>query len=83
MEVLEMALMILGSIILFVGGIQYLFASFSVSIWWGLAVMLLPLAEIIFLFAHWQDAKGPFKVIMFGFLFLVASLFVQGLRTAI
>ena len=83
MEAIGTALMLIGMIIYVIGSIMYLFASFGVSVWWGLAVLFLPLAEIIFLFAHWEEAKSSFKVIMFGCLLLVASAFVVGVGAGI
>ena len=70
MELLALPFFVIGLIIFFIGGLMYLIASFQVSVWWGLAVLLLPFAEVIFLFAHWHDAKSPFKIIIFGLLLM-------------
>jgi len=68
MEILSIPLMILGLLIFF---------------FWGLAVLFLPFAEIVFLFVHWQDAKNSFKIIMFGLLLMLAGQFLGPARSVL
>jgi len=76
MEILSVTLLILGLLIFFFGGILYLVASFQVSIWWGLAVLFLPFADVVFLFVHWQEAKHSFKIMIFAFLLMLTGQFL-------
>lgn len=62
METLAVPVMVIGVIICFIGSIMLLVASFQVSIWWGLAVLFLPFAELFFLIIHWYEAKHSVKI---------------------
>ncbi|HEY9135887.1 MAG TPA: excalibur calcium-binding domain-containing protein [Pseudomonadales bacterium] len=64
--------------IFIIGGIGLLIAAFRTHILWGLGVLLLAPVAIIYLIVHWQDAKGPFKLQVFGLLIVVASAYVNG-----
>ncbi|MDK9556836.1 excalibur calcium-binding domain-containing protein [Marinobacter sp. M216] len=64
--------------IFIIGGIGMLIAAFRTHILWGLGVLLLAPVGIIYLILHWQDAKGPFKLQVFGLLIIVASAYVNG-----
>jgi hypothetical protein len=66
-------LIISGLIIFVVGGLWYLVAAFRVSIWWGLACIFIPIVQLFFLFAHWQEAKRPFFLQMIGFGLILAG----------
>ena len=61
-----------------IGGIGLLIASFRTSILWGLAVLFIAPAAIIYLILHWQDAKGPFKIQVFGFLIMAVFAYMSG-----
>ncbi len=61
MQVLGIGMLVVGLIVLLVGSIQFLIAAFQASIWWGLAVLLLPLVEFVFLVVHFHDAWPPTK----------------------
>lgn len=60
------------------GGIGFLIAAFRTSILWGLAVLFIAPVAIIYLIVHWQDAKGPFKMQMFGFLIMAVFAYMSG-----
>ncbi len=64
--------------IFFIGGIGFLIAAFRTSILWGLAVLLIAPVAILYLIIHWQDAKGPFKTQVFGFLIMLLSAYLSG-----
>ena len=61
-----------------IGGIGLLIAAFRTSILWGLAVLLIAPVAILYLLIHWQDAKGPFKTQVFGFLIILLSAYLSG-----
>lgn len=66
------AFLYIGLGIFILGGIGLLIAAFKTSMLWGFSVLILPPAAILYLIAHWQDAKGPFKIQIFGLLALAA-----------
>lgn len=68
----------IGLGIFIIGGIGLLISAFSTSFLWGLAVLLLPPAAIIYLVLYWQDAKGPFKVQVFGVLIIAVFTYMSG-----
>ena len=61
-----------------IGGIGFLIAAFRTSILWGLAVLFIAPVAIIYLILHWQDAKGPFKIQVFGFLIIAVFAYISG-----
>ena len=68
----------LGLGVFIIGGIGLLIAAFRTSILWGLAVLLIAPVAILYLLIHWQDAKGPFKTQVFGFLIILLSAYLSG-----
>lgn len=56
----------LGMIILFVGIIVFIVSAFRVSIVWGLCVLLLPGAGLIFLLLNWGKARDGFIIVLVG-----------------
>jgi uncharacterized membrane protein len=67
-----------GLVIFIIGGIGLLIAAFRTGILWGLGVLLFAPLAIIYLIAHWQEAKGPFKLQVFGLLIVVAFAYMNG-----
>lgn len=61
-----------------IGGIGLLIASFRTSVLWELAVLFIAPVAVIYLILHWQDAKSPFKVQVFGFLIMGAFAYTNG-----
>ena len=53
-------LIMVGFAVNFVCGIIILIKAFKVSAGWGLAVMFLPFAGLLFVINHWNDTKMPF-----------------------
>jgi len=45
---------------MFIGGLMVLMAAFRQSVGWGLAYLFVPLASLVFLVVHWQEAKKGF-----------------------
>ena len=68
----------IGLGIFVIGGIGLLIAAFRTSIIWGLAVLFIAPVAIIYLILHWQDAKGPFKLQVFGFLIMAVFAYMAG-----
>jgi len=60
------------------GGIGFLIAAFRTSILWGLAVLFIAPVAILYLIVHWQDAKGPFKMQVFGCLIMAVFAYMNG-----
>lgn len=61
-----------------IGGIGLLIAAFRTSILWGLAVLFIAPVAVIYLILHWQDAKGSFKIQVFGLLIIGAFAYTNG-----
>ena len=68
----------IGLGIFIIGGIGLLIAAFRSSILWGFTVLLIPPVAILYLIVHWQDAKGPFKIQIFGFLIIAVFAYLNG-----
>jgi hypothetical protein len=66
MAVLGLFLLVLGVLASIVGGIMMLIAAFRVSAVWGVCVLFVPFAALVFLFKHWQEAKRSFVISLAG-----------------
>jgi type IV pilus assembly protein PilA len=55
-----LAFVISCTLVVIAGGIWGLVVAFQESVGWGLLVMFVPCASVVFLAQHWQRAKGPF-----------------------
>ena len=55
-----------------------LIATFRTNILWGLAVLFIAPVAIVYLILHWQDAKGPVKIKIFGFLIMAVFAYMNG-----
>jgi len=64
--------------IFIIGGIGLLIAAFRTSILWGLTVLFVAPVAIIYTIFRWQDAKGPFKIQLFGFLIMAVFIYMNG-----
>ena len=60
------AIAYLGIALLIIGGIGTLIAAFKTSILWGLGCLLIAPVSLIFLILHWDVAKNPFFLQLFG-----------------
>ncbi len=74
METLGVILIIVGTLIALVYGIILLVKAFQVSIWWGLAYLLIPFAALVFIVVHWEVAKKPFLMSLLSFPFIIVGL---------
>lgn len=60
---LGLALGVAGSLLMFGCGIMILVAAFRESPMWGIAVLIVPFAQIVFVLTHWAETKKPFLLI--------------------
>jgi len=67
----------IGLGIFVIGGIGLLITAFRTSFLWGLAVLFIAPVGVIYLIIHWQDAKGSFKIQVFGLLIMGAFAYVN------
>ncbi|MCA1810010.1 MAG: hypothetical protein ABR497_01785 [Kiritimatiellia bacterium] len=58
MESLTLALVLIGWLVMFVGGIRLLVAAFRVSVGWGLAVLFISFAAFVFIFKYKPRARA-------------------------
>ena len=42
-------------------------AGLGLILLWGLAVLIFPVTQIFFLIVHWERARNPFFVTLYGF----------------
>ena len=61
-----------------IGGVGLLIAAFRTSLLWGLAVLFIAPVAIIYLLVHWQDAKSPFKLQVFGLIIMAVFAYMSG-----
>ena len=69
-----------GIVLLLVGGLCFLIAAFRESLLWGLGVLFLPIVPLIFLILHWQRAKGPFFLQLYGVGFVLLAVLAMSAR---
>lgn len=60
------AIMILGVIVMLVGGIWLLVVAFKQSVVWGLVVLFVPFAALVFVVKYWDVTKTAFVVNLVG-----------------
>lgn len=72
------ALLYIGLIILIIGGIGLLIAAFRTSILWGIGLILIAPAAIVYTILHWQEAKNPFLLQLLGLAILLVGSYAGG-----
>lgn len=72
-----MLLIVLGSLALLGGWIWLLVLAFSESVLWGVLVLLVPFAGLVFLVMHWDEAKMPGMLIIAGIILRVAGTVIS------
>jgi len=83
MEFLSTALILVGGVVAFAGGIWLLVAAFRESFLWGLAYLCCnPIGPLVFVIKHWRGAARPFFLHLLGTLVLFGgvALLPEGLR---
>lgn len=73
MGALVMVLMAVGFLLLMIGGIVFLVKAFQVSVLWGLAVLFIPFASLVFLFKYWEEARKPFLAQLLGLILYMGA----------
>lgn len=68
--------------ILFFGAIGIIMTAFRTSLLWGLGVFMPPIT-LIYVFSHWQEAKGPFKTLTLGALIITVFAYMNGGMAAV
>ena len=64
------------SILFLVSGIMLIVKGFNQSTGWGLINLLVPFGIFFFMAKFWDDAKGPAKLFLLGFIGYIVCLFV-------
>src|SRR6187431_2543001 len=75
---MTMLLLFLGLLLILVGSLLLLIATFRVSIWWGIASLLIPVVQIIFVFKYWSESKSAIFAQTMGLLLILAAALVGG-----
>lgn len=71
-------LLIAGIALFIIGGLMFLVAMFSTSIWWGIGGLVFVPVQIIFVFVHWKAAKRAILVQTVGLLLVLAAVLSGG-----
>ncbi len=82
MLALGLLLVVVAVVVSLVGSIMFLVAAFRVSLTWGLLVLLVPFAALVFLIKYWEVAKRAFLVSLVGSGLCVLAAVVLGVGTA-
>lgn len=75
MFIAALSLLGLGLLIALISNVWFLVVAFQRSVLWGLAVFFLPLANLVFLFHAWAEAKRPFQLGLASLIFFAAGFF--------
>ena len=76
---LGLIIVLLGVLLLAAGTIWFLVAAFSESITWGVVILVLNPASLVFAVMHWDRAKGPTYVYGIGWLVTLVGVLVTKL----
>jgi hypothetical protein len=77
LSIIATILVLVGFVCLVLGGITLLVATFRESVLWGIACLVLPLASLAFLIIHWQKAKDPFFLQLYGVAFIIGAALIS------
>ncbi|MCA9358562.1 hypothetical protein KC902_04880 [Candidatus Kaiserbacteria bacterium] len=67
------ALSIIGLILFILGGLGLLIAAFKTHILWGIGIIIVAPAAVVFTVLHWGVAKNPFLLQLLGFVIIFIS----------
>lgn len=67
------ALSIIGLIIFIIGGLGLLIAAFKTHILWGIGIIIIAPAALVFVVINWGVAKNPFLLQLLGFVIILVS----------
>ena len=68
------AILIITGFIAVAASLWIVVIAFQRSVLWGLAVLLVPFAELVFVIMYWQDAKKPFLIMLVASIAMGVSL---------
>jgi len=78
MAILALFLMGTGYLISFVGGLWLLIKAFQENKLWGILVLFVPFASVVFILLHWDEAKKPTLCSLGGLAVVFMGAFVAG-----
>ncbi len=78
MEFIAFVFILIGFVVSLIGSVMFLIAAFREGALWGLAVLFLPLAPLIFLVSYWDQAKKGFLIQLGGAGLLLLGAFTLG-----
>jgi len=68
-----------GVVLCVIGGLWMIIAGFAVSPIWGIAFILsCSIAQLAFIFVHWDEAKQPFLMQVVGIALLIGGMLFAG-----
>ena len=79
MTALGILIILVSVLISLVGSVMLIIVAFRVSVTWGLLVLFVPFAALIFLVKYWQDAKKPFLISVSGTALQLFGVVVLGM----
>ena len=71
LTILAITILAIAALFSLIAGIWFLVVAFKEHILWGLAVIFLPLAALIFLIMHWEEAKRPFLLNLLSIILII------------
>ena len=77
MEKLATLTLSFGMLVFLLGSFGFIVAAFRENLGWGIAVLFVPVAHLLFLVLHWRLTKGTFFLQLWG----VAIIFVAVLMS--
>lgn len=77
MELISIALILVGSIVSIIFGIHLLIVAFRTSILWGLGYLFVPFVALIFVIVHWSEAKTPFLRSLIGVALIILGMILS------
>jgi hypothetical protein len=63
--------------LILIGFVFFLIAAFRESVLWGLGVLFLSPVSLVFLIVHWDRAKQPFFLQLYGFGALLVAVLLS------
>lgn len=78
MEALGSVILLFGVITMTVGGFWALIKAFETGIGWGLAVLFLPFASLIWISCHWDRARKPVFMMLLSLIPVLIGSLVAG-----
>lgn len=75
---MSILIFLLGVILFLLGSAFFLIAAFSVSIWWFIGCLLLPIIQLAFAIFHWKKARKGFLILVAGIALMLVGAFMTG-----